>query len=194
MCMTAGALARRRDDVTEDRAMRGSRRREASILAAAVAAATFLGTAEAATPSADRNTQIFVHAASALPHFLRVAARDMAALYSRAHALIGSLVLNLDGERIGQVESLVLDEGGRVREVLISLNDGFDSDGGPIAVSPHRAEVISTNGSHVSVIRIDLTREELVQAQLVGLKSDARAPAERGAGEPEIHRDIQLLF
>lgn len=172
--------------------MRGSRRREASILATAIAAAAFLGTAQAATPGADRGAQALIPAATT--HSLRVAARDMAALYSRAHALIGSFVLNLDGERIGEVESLVLDDGGQVKEVLISLNDGFDSDGGPIAVSPHRAEVISTNGAHVSVIRIDLTREELVQAQLLGLKSDARAPAERGAGEPEIHRDIQLLF
>ena len=118
----------------------------------------------------------------------------MAQHYYQAYRLIGSHVLNLDGKRIGQVSGVSLDDHGDVRTMTISLTDTSDADGGAISISPHRAEVVSTNGALVTVIRVDLSREELVQAQLVRLKSDARAPAQRGADMPDLHREYGPLY
>lgn len=125
---------------------------------------------------------------------LRLASRDMAERYYQAYRLIGSAVLNLDGERIGRIDNLILNDQGEVKRVLVTLGDMPDADGGAVAISPHRAEIVSTDGSKVTVIRVDLSREELVQAQLTRLKSNARAPAQRGAGLPEIHRTYGPLY
>lgn len=127
-------------------------------------------------------------------HLPRLATRDMAERYYHAYRLIGSAVLNLDGERIGRVDNLVLNEQGEVRQVLVALGDTPDGDGGTIAIASHRAEIVSTDGSKVTVIRIDLSREELIQAQLARLKWNARAPAQRGAGLPEPHRTYGPLY
>lgn len=149
-------------------------------------------TAQAALPTPATGTD---KQASATPaSSLRLASRDMAERYYRAYRLIGSHVLNLDGQRIGQVASVILDDHGDVRQVLIALADTEDSDGGAIAISPHRAEVVSTAGTLVTVIRVDLSREELIQAQLVRLKSNARAPAQRGTATPEPHREYGPLY
>lgn len=124
----------------------------------------------------------------------RLASRDMTERYYQAYRLIGSAVLNLDGERIGRIDNLILNDRGEIRQVLVTLGDMPDADGGAIAISPHRAEIVSTDGSKVTVIRVDLSREELVQAQLTRLKSNARAPAQRGAGLSEIHRTYGPLY
>lgn len=146
-------------------------------------AALAFGTAEAATVSTTGGGQ-----STAKPfHIQQFASRDMTERYYQAYRLIGSHVLNLDGKRIGKVSSIVLDDQGDVTQVMIALADTGDVDGGSIAISPHRAEVVSTTGALVTVIRIDLSREELVQAQLVRLKSNARAPAQREAGKPDPH-------
>jgi sporulation protein YlmC with PRC-barrel domain len=176
--------------------MRRSRWQGRCFLAIATCAAAALGTAHADQPTLDSGPQQEAQVGNAqnAAQALRVASRDMVERYYRAYQLIGSYVLNLDGQRIGQVENLVLDEHGEVQQVLVTLSDNSDSDGGPIAISPHRAEIVSTAGSRVTVIRIDLTREELVQAQLVHLKSDARAPAEREAGQPDAHDEIRSLY
>ena len=118
----------------------------------------------------------------------------MAEQYYSAYRLIGSHVLNLGGNRIGQVSRIVLDDRGEVEQVMIALADASHADGGVIAVSPYRAEIVSTRGARVTVIRIDLSREELVQAQLVRLKWNARAPAPRGAGPSEQHRGYGPLY
>jgi sporulation protein YlmC with PRC-barrel domain len=124
----------------------------------------------------------------------RSASRDMAERYYHAYRLIGSSVLNLDGERIGKVDNLVLDDRGEIKQMLVALSDARESDGRAIAISPHRAEIVSTDGSKVTVIRVDLSREELVQAQLARIKSNARVPAQRGAGLPDLHRRYGPLY
>lgn len=159
--------------------------------AAATALVTVQVTAQAALPTQPAETPV---RAAAPQQSLQLAARDMAERYYRAYRLIGSHVLNLDGQRIGQVANVVLDDRGDVRQVLVALTDTHDSDGGSIAVSPHRTEVVSTTGAFVTVIRVDLSREELIQAQLVRLKSDARAPAQRGAAPPDPHREYGPLY
>jgi sporulation protein YlmC with PRC-barrel domain len=176
--------------------MRRSNWQGKCFLAIAIGAAAALGTAYADQPTLDSGLWQEAHAGNArnTGGAPRIASRDMVERYYRAYQLIGSYVLNLDGQRIGQVDNLVLDEKGEVKQVLVALYDNADSDGGPIAISPHRAEIVSAEGSRVTVIRIDLTREELVQAQLVRLKSDARAPAEREAGEPDAHGEIRSLY
>ena len=68
------------------------------------------------------------------------------------------------------------------------------ADGGAIAISPHRAEIVSTDNARVTVIRVDLSREEIIHAQFSQLKSNARAPAQRGAGSPELHRSYGPLY
>jgi sporulation protein YlmC with PRC-barrel domain len=182
--------------------MRKSRWRGAIVLAIASCAAAALGTAQAMSTTLTDGTDLGPYFESNKPTgnastpnpALRVASRDMPERYFQAYQLIGSHVLNLDGERIGEVDNLILDEQGDVKQVLVALYDSSDTDGGSIAISPHRAEVVSTSGANVTVIRVDLTREELVQAQLVGLKSNARAPAPRGAGMPDLHREYGPLY
>jgi sporulation protein YlmC with PRC-barrel domain len=176
--------------------MRKSRWQGECFLAIAIGAAAALGTAEAGqpTPASGLQREAPFGNAQQPGHARRVASRDMVERYYRAYDLIGSYVLNLDGQRIGEVDNLVLDQNGEVKQVLVALYDSFDSDGGPIAISPHRAEIVSTQGARVTVIRIDLTREEIVQAQLVGLKSDARGPAAREAGIPDAHDEIRSLY
>jgi sporulation protein YlmC with PRC-barrel domain len=124
----------------------------------------------------------------------QVASRDMLEHYYRAHRLIGSQVLSLDGERIGEVANLVLSGTGDVSEILLQLYGSLDTEGEPIAVSPHRFEIVSTDGTRVIVLRTDLTREEIVHAQLLRLKSNARAPAERDAGPPDMHRELGPFY
>jgi len=124
----------------------------------------------------------------------QVASRDMLEHYYRAYRLIGSQVLSLDGERIGEIANLVLTGRGDVSEILLQLYGSFDTDGEPIAVSPHRFEIVSTDGTRVIVLRTDLTHEEIVQAQLLRLKSNARAPAEREAGPPDMHRELGPFY
>jgi sporulation protein YlmC with PRC-barrel domain len=185
--------------------MHNTKRQGLVFLALASCAAASLGTARATPPApgtgivtegAAASQDANGNAASAmrvarLPH---LASRDMAEHYYQAYRLIGSHVLNLDGKRIGQVSGVILDDHGDVRKVMIALTDASDAEGGAIAISPHRAEVVSTNGALVTVIRVDLSREEIVQAQLVRLKSDARAPAQRGAGLPDLHREYGPLY
>lgn len=176
--------------------MRRPRWQGGHFLAIATCAATALGAAYAAPPALAGGLPqgMYRSHAQGSSHASRVASRDMVERYYRAYNLIGSYVLNLDGQRIGKVDNLVLDRNGEVKKVLVALYDSTDSDGGSIAISPHRAEVVSTQGSRVTVIRIDLTREEIVQAQLVRLKSDARAPAEREAGQPDTHDENRSLY
>ena len=176
--------------------MRRSRWQRGCFLAIATCAAAAIGTAYADQPKTSGSLQREAHAGDAHKsgRGLQVASRDMIERYYRAYKLIGSFVLNMDSRRIGEVDNLVLDRNGDIKKVLIALYDSSDSDGGSIAISPHRAEIVSTEGSRVTVIRIDLTREEIVQAQLVALKSHARAPAEREAGQPDTHDDIQSLY
>ncbi len=125
---------------------------------------------------------------------LQVAARDDAQIYYQAYRLIGSYVLNLSGERIGQVDDLVINNEGKVTQVLVALKESIDMDGSPVPISPYRAEVVSVAGSAVTVIRVDLTREEIVQAQLTRLKTDARAPVSRGTDRPDQWRHEDPLF
>jgi len=174
------------------------------ITAIAACAAAALGTAAVAgmpgePPASDDSyydTDTFTKSQTATKRQTapQVASRDMTRRYYQAFRLIGSLVLNLDGQRIGQVDDLILDKTGNVKQVLVDLNDAPGADGGAVGISPHRAEVVSTEGARVTVIRVDLTREELIQAQLVRLKSDARAPAQRGAGTPDMHREYGPLY
>lgn len=138
-------------------------------------------------------TGVAVAAPTAAPQ-MQLASRDMAERYYQVYRLVGSAVLNLDGERIGRVDTLILNDQGEIQQMLVKLGDTPDVDGGAIAISPHRAEIVSTNGSKVTVIRVDLSREELIQAQLARLKLNARAPAQRGAGQPALHRIFGPLY
>jgi len=171
--------------------MRNTRRQERVFLAMASCAAAVLGSAQAAFPAPSGNGDSTARETAPMP---RVASRDLAERYYQAYRLIGSLVLDLDGKRIGRVSSVTLDDRGDIRKVLIALADTGDTDGGSIVISPYRAEVVSTDGALVTVIRVDLSREELIQAQLVRLKSNARAPAQRGAGMPDPHREFGPLY
>lgn len=179
--------------------MRKTRQQGIQVLAMVSCAALALGTAQAAQPthrdvsnqSASAPEGKRQSATYAAP---RVASRDMAERYYHAYRLIGSSVLNLDGERIGKVDNLVLNDHGEIKQMLVALSDAKDTDGGAIAISPHRAEIVSTNGSRVTVIRVDLSREEIIHAQFSQLKSNARAPAQRGAGSPELHRSYGPLY
>lgn len=182
--------------------MRIIKRQGMFFLATAACAAATFGPAQANLPTLRNHgtANPFFHAdrtagnaerTHALP---RLASRDMAERYYQAYRLIGSHVLNFDGKRIGQVSSVVLDDRGDLKQMLIGLADTSDADGGSIAISPHRAEVVSTRDASVTVIRIDLSREEIIQAQFTSLKSDARAPAPREAGPPDLHRDFGPLY
>ena len=171
--------------------MRNTKRQGLFFLALASGAALSFGSAQATVRSPGDRASPSTTQTARLPH---LASRDMAQHYYQAYRLIGSHVLNLDGKRIGQVSGVSLDDHGDVRTMTISLTDASDADGGAISISPHRAEVVSTNGALVTVIRVDLSREEIVQAQLVRLKSDARAPAQRGAGMPDLHREYGPLY
>jgi ribosomal 30S subunit maturation factor RimM len=150
--------------------------------------------AQAALPTTPGEAERHAAIAGTPSQSLQLASRDMPARYYRAYRLIGSHVLNLDGQRIGEVAEIVLDGHGDIERMLIALADTHESDGGAIAVPPYRAEVVSTADTRVTVIRIDLSREELIQAQLVRLKSNARAPAQRGAGTPDPHREYGPLY
>jgi len=179
--------------------MRKTRQQGISVLAMVPCVALALGVAHATQPTKDdvSNGSDFVTMASlrsapdAAP---RVASRDMAERYYQAYRLIGSAVLNLDGARIGEVDNLILNDRGEIRQMLVALTDTKDADGGAIAISPHRAEIVSTDGARVTVIRVDLSREEIIHAQFSQLKSNARAPAQRGAGSPELHRSYGPLY
>lgn len=186
--------------------MRKTRKPDIVVLAMAPCAALALGTVlgGAVPGGAHASQQTFGGTAGgevtgrvAAPTFAppaRLASRDMAERYYQVYRLVGSAVLNLDGERIGRVENLILNDQGEIQQMLVTLGDTRDADGGAIAISPHRAEIVSTDGSRVTVIRVDLSREELVQAQLARLKSNARAPAQRGAGQPVLHRIFGPLY
>ena len=101
-----------------------------------------------------------------------------------SHRIVGSHVLTLGGDNIGQVDDLVVDGAGQVKKVLVAIRDTPEMDGGPVLVAPHRAQVVSVEGAQVKVIRIDLTKEELQRAQLATLKTRVRAPERRGTGSP----------
>ena len=174
--------------------MSDTKRQGARIIAIAACAVTALGAAAVAgTPDAPSGRSSTFDTVQQ-PAATQLASRDMAERYYQAYRLIGSHVLNLEGKRIGEVASVILDSHGDVRQVLIALADLHDADGGSIAISPHRAEVVSTAGTTVTVIRVDLSREEIIQAQLVRLKSNARAPAQREAGMPDLHREFGPLY
>ncbi len=104
--------------------------------------------------------------------------------YYSSHRIVGSHVLTLGGDNIGQVDDLVVDDSGQVKNVLVAVRDTAEMDGGPVLVAPHRAQVVSVEGAQVKVIRIDLTKEELQRAQLASLKTRVRAPETRGTGSP----------
>ena len=149
----------------------------------------------AAGPAMARSSQIDGRsAADGPPASLQIAARGNAQSSQRVYRLIGSHVLNLSGERIGRVEDLTFDDIGKIAAILIALKDSIDMDSAPIAVSPYRAQVVSTTGTHVAVIRVDLTREEIVQAQLARLKNNARAPVQRETDRPDAWRQEDPLF
>ena len=168
------------------------------IILAAVSATAFAGTASAASPDfSDRfhvttPTATDAHQSATAPQ--RFAARDKIYRYYGAHQLIGSHVLNLSGERIGQVSNLVIDDAGKIKQVLIALKESLDMDGAAVPVAPHRAEIISVAGAQITIIRVNMTREELVQAQLTRLKTNARAPAERETGRPVRQHLVDPLF
>ncbi|MCG8543537.1 MAG: PRC-barrel domain-containing protein [Alphaproteobacteria bacterium] len=158
------------------------------IIMAAVGATALAGAAAAAPHDVAEGTQI------AMPNHQSVAARDNVHRYYGAHQLIGSHVLNLSGERIGQVSNLVIDDAGKIKQVLIALKDSLDMDGAAVPVAPHRAEIVSVEGAQITIIRVNMTREELVQAQLTRLKTNARAPVERETGWPVRQHLVDPLF
>jgi ribosomal 30S subunit maturation factor RimM len=108
--------------------------------------------------------------------------------YYWSHRLVGSHVLNMQGQNIGQVDALVVDGQGTLTKMLVALNEKFDTDGTPVPIAPYRAEIVSARDARVTIIRINLTRDELVRAQLAQLQSRAkpanREPAERDTGAP----------
>ena len=168
------------------------------IIMAAVGVAAFAGAATAASRDVPKSTRMTTptqagdHQSVATPR--QVAARDNVHRYYGAHQLIGSHVLNLSGERIGQVSNLIIDDAGKIRQVLVALKDSLDMDGAAVPVAPHRAEIVSVEGAQITIIRVDMTREELVQAQLTRLKTNARAPVERETGWPVRQHLVDPLF
>lgn len=122
-----------------------------------------------------------MHARSASHQGMR--SNEAERFYS-SHRIVGSHVLTLGGDNIGQVDDLVVDDTGQVKKVLVAVRDTPEMDGGPVLVAPHRAQVVSVEGAQVKVIRIDLTKEELQRAQLATLKTRVRAPERRGTGSP----------
>ena len=122
-----------------------------------------------------------LHSRSASHQSMR--ATETERFYS-SHRIVGSHVLTLGGDNIGQVDDLVVDNTGQVKKVLVAVRDTPEMDGGPVLVAPHRAQVVSVEGAQVKVIRIDLTKEELQRAQLATLKTRVRAPERRGTGSP----------
>jgi len=154
------------------------------------------GTGSAIAAPATSSTVAATDVATAPPATagVQVAARDDAQIYYQAYRLIGSYVLNLSGERIGQVDDLIINKEGKVTHMMVALKDSIDMDGSPVPISPYRAEVVSVAGSEVTVIRVDMTPEELVQAQLTRLKTDARAPVSRGTDRPDQWRHKDPLF
>lgn len=112
--------------------------------------------------------------------------RNTVGWYYWSHRLIGSHVLNMRGQNIGQVNALVVDERGALTKMLVALNEPFDVDGTPVPIEPYRAEIVSTDDSRVTVIRVDMTKDEIVRAQLSQLQVRAKpsntAPAKRDAG------------
>jgi hypothetical protein len=109
--------------------------------------------------------------------------------YYWSHRLVGSHVLNMRGQNIGRVNALIVNERGTLTKMLVALNERFDMDGTPVPVEAHRAEIVSARNARVTIIRINLTRDEMVRAQLTQLQSRAKPtngePAERDAGLPE---------
>ena len=165
---------------------------------AAVGATALAGTAAAASSDFSERSQVATptavdaHRGAAAPQ--RFAARDNVHRYYGAHQLIGSHVLNLSGERIGQVSNLVIDDAGKIKQVLIALKESLDMDGAAVPVAPHRAEIVSVEGAQITIIRVNMTREEIVQAQLTRLKTNARAPVERETGWPVRQHLVDPLF
>ena len=109
-------------------------RQGARITAIAVCAMAALGTAAGAAmpgdpPASDDSyydTSTFDTATVAERQTApQTASRDMPVRYYRAYRLIGSQVLNLDGQRIGQVDKLILDKTGNVKQVLVFLHDAL---------------------------------------------------------------------
>lgn len=162
----------------------------AALLLIAAGAGSAIATPATSSTVVATNVNTVPHTATGL----QVAARDDAQIYYQAYRLIGSYVLNLSGERIGQVDDLIINKEGKVTQMMIALKDSIDMDGSPVPISPYRAEIVSVAGSHVTVIRVDMTREELVQAQLTRLKTDARAPVSRGTDRPDQWRHKGPLF
>ena len=167
---------------------------KALIIATGTCAAISISGAQAEQTIDKRNTVPLGAYATADDGQRKVAARDMTERYFKVYRLIGSHVLNLAGQRIGQVENLVLNDRGNITRVIVALSKSHDGNAGAIAISPQRTEVISTDGAYVTVIRVDMTREEILQAQIMRLKPNARAPAQRGAGMPEMHRETRPLY
>lgn len=165
------------------------------IVTTAACACLSIATAQAEFANADRvavSPSVDGRALAAAER--RLASRDTTKRYFTAYNLIGSHVLNLAGQRIGQVENLILDDRGDIARVIVTLSKSHDGAAEAIAISPQRTEVVSFAGAHVSVIRIDMTHREILQAQIVRLKPNARAPARRGAGSPDMHRDSRPLY
>lgn len=113
------------------------------------------------------------------------ASRNNVERYYWSHRLVGSHVLNMQGQNIGRVNALVVDERGTLTKMLVTLNDRFDVDGMSVPVEPNRAEIVSAGNAKVTIIRIDLTRDELLRAQLSQLQSRAKSPnTEPGGRDP----------
>ncbi len=174
--------------------MRVRRKPSRTDIAALLLIAAGTGSAIATPATSSTGVPTNVHTAPHAATGLQIAARDAAKIYYQAYRLIGSYVLNLRGERIGQVDDLIIDKEGKVTQMMIALKDSIDMDGSPVPISPYRAEIVSVVGSDVTVIRVDMTPEELVQAQLTRLKTDARAPVSRGTDRPDQWRHKDPLF
>jgi len=112
--------------------------------------------------------------------------RNTVERYYWSHRLVGSHVLNMQGQNIGRVNALVVNERGALTKVIVALNEQFDTDGTPVPIEPYRAEIVSENNARITVIRVDMTKAEIQRAQLSQLQSRAMptntAPARREAG------------
>jgi len=126
------------------------------------------------------------HAAPRNDGDTRRAFRNTVERYYWSHRLVGSHVLNMQGQNIGRVDALVVNERGALTKVIVALNEQFDVDGTPVPIEPYRAEIVSEKDARITIIRVDMTKDEIQRAQLSQLQSHAipsnTAPVRREAG------------